>query len=973
MPARSPRPAALRALVGLTSLAVAATGTAVLAAPGSTPVDDTTPARTVPFQLTEDRPVENRLPQPEDRYAMAGGCYALQAPGEGWIARDGDGLVVTDDAAAALPLHFQATRLGEYLLATNEGRDTRWEGAWWDVRGFVSAAEGLPGPLGEVAPQDGAAVAAEPSEDAEWRVVAAGDDPEARGSGGKAPQLAFTLPARDAALTVADGAVRVVPGDAAAATPLVLQHVRDDDPSDDDPNGTACATWPEIDTGASGDPQPVAASEVDRARGFFEAHVHGMAFEFLGGELRCGRPWHEYGVEYAIGGCDKEGKPLNQFLEVPLGGNSPEYAGSYDPVGWPTFATWPQPRTLTHEQFYWRWLERAHAGGLRLLTNLLVDNTALCQLYPQKKNSCNEMDGVRLQAQRLFELQDYIDAQNGGPGEGWLRIVTSPAQARQVINDGRLAVVLGIEISELFDCREVLDQPQCTKEQIDERLQEVFDMGVRQMELVNKFDNALSGVTGDGGTTGPVVNTGNRHVTGHWWDMRSCERDGHTHDHEQGEHDKTQIVPTDATPGEGEGVDALAGRILDQFGGLTSVAAPVYGPGPHCNSRGLTDLGKHLITRMVEKGMIFDPDHMSATAQRQALDLIETELWPAELERAREEGRAPVKPAVISSHSWANDVVYQRIYQLDGQVAPRTDNAAGFVESWVEHRDFAARNAPVGHDFGLGYGADTNGLGGQPGVSDTGVVDYENGWEAPIGGVRLEQQVSGLKSFDVNAEGVSHYGVFADWYEQVARAADEIAPELGGGDAVMDDMLDGAETYLQLWERAAYGGGDCVTDGSALSVEDLHAALGLNLEGFLTAVGQPVDREGAAYRYCVEDDGQLVYADVTFDDGGRTSAVEVAGPVEVSTEADASPALEAAPAAEAAHDHAADHTGADHAHVEAEADGQPPAAPAEGLDAAPASSSAPLSSSAVGVAALVLLAVASLVGSAVVDRRRHRA
>ncbi|MFP5218993.1 MAG: hypothetical protein ACLGIG_04550, partial [Actinomycetes bacterium] len=809
----------------------------------------------------------------------------------------------------------------------------------------------------------------------EWRVVAAGDDPEARGQGAQAPQFAFTVPSREAALTVADGQVRVVPGGAETATPLVLRHVRDDDATDADPNGTACATWPEIDTGTSGDPQPVADSEVDRARGFFEAHVHGMAFEFLGGELRCGRPWHEYGVEFALGGCDQEGKPLNQFLEVPLGGNSPDYVAEYDPVGWPTFASWPRNRTLTHEQFYWRWLERAHAGGLRLLTNLLVDNTALCQVYPQKKNSCNEMDGVRLQAQRLFELQDYIDAQNGGPGEGWLRIVTSPAQARQVINDGRLAVVLGIEISELFDCREVLDQPQCTKDQIDERLQEVFNMGVRQMELVNKFDNALSGVTGDGGTTGPVVNTGNRHVTGHWWDMRSCEPDGHSHEHgvEGHEHDKTQIVPTDATPGDGEGVDALAGRILDQFGGLTSVAAPVYGPGPHCNRRGLTDLGRHLITRMVEKGMIFDPDHMSAAAQREALDLIEDELWPAELERAEREGRAPVKPAVISSHSWANEVIYQRIYRADGQVAPRTDSAAGFVESWVQHREFAAKNAPIGHDFGLGYGADTNGLGGQPGVSEIGVVDYESGWEAPIGGVRFERQVSGLQDYDINTEGVSHYGVFADWYEQVARAADEVAPEAGGGAAIIDDMLDGAETYLQLWERAVYGGGDCVTDGSALQVEDLHAALGLDLERFLTAVGQPVDREGAAYRYCVEDDGRLVYADVTFDDG-RTAAVEVAGPVDVTVEVDASPAVEADPTVEAVHDHAGDHTGADHAHVEAEIGGEPPAAPAEEqLAATPASSSSPLSSTTVSIAVLVLLAVAALVGSAVVDRRRHRA
>jgi len=30
--------------------------------------------------------------------------------------------------------------------------------------------------------------------------------------------------------------------------------------------------------------------------------------------------------------------------------------------------------------------------------------------------------------------------------------VTSPAQAREVIEDGRLAVILGIETSNLFDC-----------------------------------------------------------------------------------------------------------------------------------------------------------------------------------------------------------------------------------------------------------------------------------------------------------------------------------------------------------------------------------------------------------------------------------------------------------------------------------------------------------------------------------------
>ena len=49
----------------------------------------------------------------------------------------------------------------------------------------------------------------------------------------------------------------------------------------------------------------------------------------------------------------------------------------------------------------------------------------LCELYPLKKNDCDEMASVRLQAERFRALERYIDAQNGGPGEGWFRIVTT--------------------------------------------------------------------------------------------------------------------------------------------------------------------------------------------------------------------------------------------------------------------------------------------------------------------------------------------------------------------------------------------------------------------------------------------------------------------------------------------------------------------------------------------------------------------
>ena len=84
-----------------------------------------------------------------------------------------------------------------------------------------------------------------------------------------------------------------------------------------------------------------------------------------------------------------------------------------------------------------------------MVTNL-VENEVLCwaqsRINPASwinPNSCNVMDSIRLQAQRLRELEEYVDAQAGGPGKGFFHIVTTPQEARETIAAGRMAVVLG--------------------------------------------------------------------------------------------------------------------------------------------------------------------------------------------------------------------------------------------------------------------------------------------------------------------------------------------------------------------------------------------------------------------------------------------------------------------------------------------------------------------------------------------------
>ena len=82
-------------------------------------------------------------------------------------------------------------------------------------------------------------------------------------------------------------------------------------------------------------------------------------------------------------------------------------------------------------------------------------------------------------------------------------------------------------------------------------------MGVRQMEMTNKFDNALTGVTGDDDTQGVIVNVGNFTETGHFWKQTACPGKPFGKD----QHDKHQYNLGDESDG-AIGRDALFGAVL---------------------------------------------------------------------------------------------------------------------------------------------------------------------------------------------------------------------------------------------------------------------------------------------------------------------------------------------------------------------------------------------------------------------------
>jgi hypothetical protein len=452
----------------------------------------------------------------------------------------------------------------------------------------------------------------------------------------------------------------------------------------------------------------------------------------------------------------------------------------------------------------------------------------------------------------MYRMQNYIDAQFGGPGKGFYRIVKSPFEARKVINAGKMAVIMGIETSVPFGCTfKALpggDVPAsgCTPENLDKQLDAVKRMGVRQMELVNKFDNALSGIAGDNGEVGAAVNAANFLETGSFWDMKHCEpADPAAHDH-------NQIAAPDISAGQ---QDALFGAIGELFGPLNLPATPVYPPPDHCNSRGLTTLGEYTIKGLAKRHMIFDPDHMSVKARQSSLDQIEKMHYPG----------------VVSSHSWSTADAYPRIYRDGGFITPYAGDSTGFVEKWRAHVGWADRR----YYWGLGYGADMNGLGAQ---GDPRGADVSNPVTYPfrgLGGVTVGQQHAGERVYDINKDGVAQYGLYPDWIEDLTQVAD--AQHRGDGAAIQDDMARGAEAYLQMWERAEGIAPDSCRNASLRRPVAKVSSLihrGMSTKAVMEAVGQPFQRLGTTYAFCARTGSDpKVMMSVRFSRAGKVTGL----------------------------------------------------------------------------------------------------
>ena len=510
---------------------------------------------------------------------------------------------------------------------------------------------------------------------------------------------------------------------------------------------------------------PARAQTSGTIHGFADTHTHLGASQAFGGALRCGEPFAPGGLAEAMADCNTHsGTGHFALLESILGGT--DLPGGTQ--GFPTFVDWPSHDSQLHEQAYYTGIERAWRSGLRVLNNYLVGNRVLCETLAgigvPPRYSCNEMDQLRRQVDHLNRMEAHIDAEHGGPGQGWFRIARSPQEVREIAAQGKLAVTLGVETSEPFDCRQINDVPQCSREDIDRGLEEFASWGVSTVFPVHKFDNALGGARMDEELAGLAVNVGNKLGTQRFWETEPCE--GAASDHAQ---------PIASTPV----ADGLAAATS---GAPDGAALPVYPGEPICNVRGLTELGEYAVNGMMDRGMLINIDHMSVKTAGRVLDI------------ATERGY----PGFVVDHSWSDPSMLRRMHELGGFVgafaypADATENFdEGFLDEW------RANSATVGGTFsGYGIGSDVNGLAPLAEPRPTAATDpLVYPFTAPSGEV-MDRWQFGERVYDLNVDGVAQYGLYADWIADVLHRAGPDRAELER------QLMNGAEAWTATWEAA---------------------------------------------------------------------------------------------------------------------------------------------------------------------------
>jgi hypothetical protein len=175
--------------------------------------------------------------------------------------------------------------------------------------------------------------------------------------------------------------------------------------------------------------------------------------------------------------------------------------------------------------------------------------------------------------------------------------------------------------------------------------------------------------------------------------------------------------------------------------------------------------------------MLIEMDHMSERARDEVLRIAAEHDYP-----------------LVSGHTgtggtWTPGEL-RSLYRHGGLAAATPAQAPDLAQKILGLRKYARGHAP-----GVALGTDTGGFSTLPAPREDAAADpLDYPFRSADGKVTFSRQRTGERTFDLNTDGVAHYGLFADLLADMGDAP--------GGKAATRALFGSAEAYLQTWERA---------------------------------------------------------------------------------------------------------------------------------------------------------------------------
>lgn len=379
-------------------------------------------------------------------------------------------------------------------------------------------------------------------------------------------------------------------------------------------------------------------------------------------------------------------------------GQHPLSGYQYGFDGWPSIA-----EQGVHAQMYVDWIRRAWQGGLRLMVAHSVNNRLLGEL--------NGNNGLATDDPSVADRQIAAIKAMVGRHPDFMEVALTPKDARRIIHQGRLAIVLGIEGDQLAGLRiNEGDNVQALTNYLDHIY---LDLGVRHVFPIHLADNVFGGCA--------IYNA--------FWDNNSWYLNGTVFDARSpaslGIPDPIYFrlpLPNDFYE---TGFQAIA-TIMQ---GLNfRISPPIIGNGlPVANARSLTDIGQTLILELMKRHMIIDTDHSGYLARNRILDIVSARNYPVVSGHCGFT-ELSLSPAVtddlekVAAESDNTPTVVGRLAMLNAMVSPITfsketdswgtlvqNDCPGSAKTWAQQYlyaidKFGGHNVGLGTDYGLTHG-----------------------------------------------------------------------------------------------------------------------------------------------------------------------------------------------------------------------------------------------------------------------------